>query len=661
MPRLSARSRNAIPKLFAFLFMPFTLAGQGACPDLPFDALGQQGYVVRRVDIVGPLAAALNSLRPRLPQPQSPVTSQAIEAGKAAIREDMAKWLILFDSPISVTVVVPSVTHCTNAAPYLLTVEYRFFTTKIPIAVSRSFDARSAAATDPGRSLASRSERRLEFTPNLGYNRSEQAFLGGRLAIFVPRFFNRVITEGYASARASWASVFAEGGSDRLGAAIARIDWRIGYRYVDQPTNRGPLRDARIAAQLALTSKLTSKAGLLWRYAAALEGGTQRSDIQSAPLLPSARFGTLKQAVGLTLNTWTQALNLSYGFQLGRVPDSGIVSYSKQILDLSHAGRFKSLQVESRVNAGVLIQHGPTPLNERFIGGGGQVPFLSGGAWVVNANPVVRSIPDFWLNSGVGGQFGSDRFAAFNLTASLPTWRYPLVPRELRNDRRIRDAIDGLLTSAESIIAALEKTNDAAHQALFATRDSFQSTIEAVETRALALNLDRCADQAATMAARIADLRKSNFWGPFLDQPTDPDDVTLPSLQTACFTNAADPELLVLAMKVEAHRQNIATQISRIDIARTRAIARQQMAFPRRTVNTMIEEMDVFSISPVALFDVAYVSPHRYYAVGGGLRLTLASSVHFTLTYAYNPSRRKGEAPGTLLFTLGFTNLLGSR
>ena len=661
MPRSSARSRNAIPRLLAFLFLPFTLAGQGTCPDLPFDVLGHQGYLVRQVDIVGPLSAALNSLRPRLPQPSSPITSEAIEAGKAAIREDMAKWLILFDSPISVTVVQPTVTHCTNAAPYLLTVEYRFFTTRIPIAVSHSFEARSAAATDPGRSLASRSERRLELTPNLGYNRSEQAFLGGRLAIFVPRYFNRVIAEGYASARASRASVFAEGGADRSGAAIARLDWSIGYRYVDQPTNRGPLRDARLAAQLALTSKPTSQSGVLWRYAAAVEGGTQRSDIQSVPLLPSARFGTLKQAAGLTINTWTQALNLSYGFQLGRVPDSGIVSYSKHILDLSHAGRFKSLQLESRINAGVLVQHGPTPLNERFIGGGGQVPFLSGVAWVVNANPVVRSIPNFWLNSGVGGQFGSDRFAAFNLTASMPTWRYPLVPNEVRKDPQIRDAIEGLLTSAESIIAALEKTRDEAHQALFATREAFQTTIEAVETRALALNLDKCADQAATMGARIADLRKSNFWAPFLDQPTDPDDVTLPSLQTACFTNATDSELLALATKVEAHRQNIATQISRIDIARTTAIARQQMSFPRRTVKTMIEDMDVFSISPVALFDVAYVSPRSYYAVGGGLRITLASSVHFTLTYAYNPTRLKGEAPGTLLFSLGFINLFGSR
>ena len=163
------------------------------------------------------------------------------------------------------------------------------------------------------------------------------------------------------------------------------------------------------------------------------------------------------------------------------------------------------------------------------------------------------------------------------------------------------------------------------------------------------------------MGARIADLRKSNFWGPFLDQPTDPDDVTLPSLQTACFTNAADPELLALATRVEAHRQNIATQISRIDIARTRAIARQQLSFPRRTVKTMIEDMDVFSISPVALLDIAYVSPRSYYAVGGGLRLTLASSVHFTLTYAYNPRRLKGDAPGALLFSLGFTNLFGSR
>ena len=660
MLRLSVRSRNAIPRLL-LLLLPAALSAQGPCPDLPFDTLGRQGYVVRRVDIVGPLPSALNALRPKLPQPMSPVSNRSIEAGKAVIREAIANWRVLFDSPISATVVTPTVTDCTASAPLLLTVRYRFFTTKIPIAVSHTFEARSAATLDPGRSLAAAAERRIQIAPDFGYNRAEQLFGGGRLSIVAPRFFNRFTAQGYASARAARASLFAEGGSDRIDSNLARLDWRIGYDYADRPTDRGPLRDARLSAQFAATSKPIGESGLLWRYAASLEGGSLRSNILSPALLSSTRFGTLKQAAGLTFNSWTQALSLSYGLQLGRVPNGGLVSYSKHIVDLSYDGRLKPLQFESRFNAGVLLRHGPTPLHERFIGDGGQLPFLNGSAWTIRANPVVRSIPNFWLNRGEGGEFGADRFASYNLTASVPTWRHPLVPSEVCDDPEIRDAIDGLLNSAQSIIAVLEKTKDAAHQALFATRQDFQTTIEAVETRALALKAESCADQAGTLGARIADLRQGQYWGPFLDRPADPDDVTLLSLQAVCFTNVQDPELLALASKVEAYRQNIATQIARIDAAKANATALRQMSFPRRTVKTMIEDMDAFSISPVALFDAARVSARTYYAVGGGLRLTLASSVHFTLTYAYNPSRLPGERTGALLFSIGLTNLFGKR
>lgn len=648
MQRFSARSPSAIPRLFALLLLATPIAAQSTCPNQSFDAFGAQGYAVRQVDLVGPLPAALNVLRPKLPQLASPVSSAAVESGKQAIREAIEHWPVLFDSPVAITLVSPDVVDCSNQAPLLLTVRYRFFTTKIPLAVSRTFEARSAAAADPGRALAARPERRLEITPNLGYNRAEQTFLGGRVAIAAPRYFNRIVAEGYASPRASRASVAAEGGTDRPEASIAHVDWRIGYQYADQPTNRGPMRDARLAAQLILTGKPNDASGVVWRYAASLEAGTQRSDFAS----PS-RFGTLKQAVGITLNTWTQAFNLSYGLQLGRVPDSGVVSYSKHIADLAYDARFKAIQIESRFNAGVLLRHGPTPYNERFFGGGAQTPFLGSANWSIQANPIVRSIPNFWLNA--------DRFAAYNLTAAAPVWRLPLVPREVRADPEIRDAITGLLNSAETLIAALERVKDTAHQALFVTREAFQSTIEAVGTRATVLGLGQCSDQADTLVAQIADLKRSTYWGPFLNPPSDPDDVTLPSLQAVCFTGTHDAEMLRLAADVEKHRLRILEQVSKIDLAKAMRVAQQQMAFPRRTVNTMIDDMDIFSISPVALADAARIGPRNYYAVGGGVRLTLASSVHFTLTYAYNPSRLPGDRPGALLISLGFANLFGKR
>ncbi len=648
MQRLSARSPSAIPKLLGYLLYAWPLAAQTVCPDQSLDSFGAQGYTIRQVNLAGPLPVALDVLRPQLPQPGSPVSNAAIEAGKQAIRDAIEHWPVLFDSLVAVTLVSPDVIDCSAQSPRLLTLRYRFFTTKIPLALSRTFEARSAAATDPGRALGARPERRFEITPNAGYNRTEQAFAGARVALAAPGLFNRFVAEAYASPRATRASLFAEGAADRPEARVARVDWYIGYRYADQPTNRGPLRDARVAAQIALTGRPLASSGLVWRYAASLEGGTQRSNFA----LP-ARFGTLKQAAGVSLNTWTQAFNLSYGLQLGRVADSGALSYSKHVADLAYDARIKSLQIESRLNAGVLLRYGPTPFNERFFGGGAVTPFLSVGTWRVQANPIVRSIPNFWLNA--------DRFAAYNLTVAAPVWRLPLAPRELRADPEIRDAITGVLNSAQTIIESLEKVKDPAHQVLFATRQTLQSTIEAVGSRAMALNLEKCSDLADTLAAQVADLKKSTYWGPFLNPPADPDDATLPNLQATCFASMQDPDMLRLAAEVEDHRKRIADQIAKIDLARAKLVAKQQMDFPRRTVNTMIDEMDLFSVSPVSLFDIARVGPRNYYAVGAGLRLTLASSVHFTVSYAYNPRRLPGERPGALLFSLGFLNLFGKR
>ena len=64
------------------------------------------------------------------------------------------------------------------------------------------------------------------------------------------------------------------------------------------------------------------------------------------------------------------------------------------------------------------------------------------------------------------------------------------------------------------------------------------------------------------------------------------------------------------------------------------------------------------------IFDGAHLGPAvtdpyggNRFAVGGGVRFSLASTVNMTLTYAVNPQRRPGEGSGALVFALTMRNL----
>lgn len=82
------------------------------------------------------------------------------------------------------------------------------------------------------------------------------------------------------------------------------------------------------------------------------------------------------------------------------------------------------------------------------------------------------------------------------------------------------------------------------------------------------------------------------------------------------------------------------------------------MAFVHRTLETLIKEVNIYSISPVAVFDVAHIGPATgglggtRYGPGGGIRFWLVSTFNFTLGYAWNPQHRPGEGPGAIFFSL---------
>jgi len=79
--------------------------------------------------------------------------------------------------------------------------------------------------------------------------------------------------------------------------------------------------------------------------------------------------------------------------------------------------------------------------------------------------------------------------------------------------------------------------------------------------------------------------------------------------------------------------------------------------------NTLFKDVNIYSISPVFVFDVARIGPRSgsiggtRYGPGGGVRLELATTAHFTLGYAVNVNRGPGEGRGNLFFAIGIRDL----
>jgi hypothetical protein len=147
--------------------------------------------------------------------------------------------------------------------------------------------------------------------------------------------------------------------------------------------------------------------------------------------------------------------------------------------------------------------------------------------------------------------------------------------------------------------------------------------------------------------------------------PVDSDD--LKSVQDACVEEVNrqwnDPGIKAAAAAVDAARTALWNDFSAIDQKLAAQKAAGDMAFVDRTLNTLFKELNIFSISPVAVFDTAWVGPAKgalggnRIGPGGGIRLELASYVNFTVGYAWNVSRQPGEGKGALFFSIGVRDL----
>jgi hypothetical protein len=119
-----------------------------------------------------------------------------------------------------------------------------------------------------------------------------------------------------------------------------------------------------------------------------------------------------------------------------------------------------------------------------------------------------------------------------------------------------------------------------------------------------------------------------------------------------------DPGIGTAATAVENVGAAILADFNSIDQKSAQQKATADIAFVSRTLKTLFNDLNIFSISPVAILDVASIGPTSNtfggtrIGPGGGIRFELASSVNFTLGYARNLNHHPGEGTGALFFSI---------
>jgi len=668
------------------------------CPDQTLDVFEAQGFTVNRVivsgpllngsmlrdDVVGPIVKAGSSLR-----------KADVDSGRAALRQYFLRIPALFDSPVAATVVTADVDAC-DATTKRLDVVYLVFTTKVPLALSRTFESRDAESRDPASRLAmAAAPVHYQFTPLVRYNALEHVVAGGRAAVKLPGAIDSLEAEVTASDVVLNADLELTGSREPGSGFTRRLEWRGGYHRHERPTgdpDEHETREEKFALQLTALSRPLGSFGAVLRGSTQFEGGHADTDFATTDLPAAYRsdagYGTWKSTAGATFRSRRYAWSATYGLQLGFTSGGDAVDFVKSVGDLAYDGHFAfpgadhyPLDVSARFGAGRISGDAGIPAAERFFGGNVAAPLLAGEEWDARATPVIRSFPAFsFSDPGNGGVAGGDYFLSYNLTTSIPVWIKPLVPREVTDDDFIRQSIDGMFTSGESFLETLYKISDPAHQRAVDASSPLKGILESIDARVQELLptlsgarervAERCQEQVETFMDTVDAISPKTYVGKLLSEPVDEDDATLPSVIRACVDAAgsslADAALAKSGSALVAARTAIAAQIGHIDAEAAHRQAVREMRTPRETVATVLDEMNAVAIGPLFVFDAArlgqYTAPSSHltrYAVGTGVGLTLASSFRFSAGYVWNTNRSPTERRGAAFATIELTTLLG--
>jgi hypothetical protein len=690
--------------------LPSAAAAQGdkTCPGSPTD---YQGRKVTRVRVTSPFAFfpaasyGFQQLAATLPLKEGDkFTASAYSRGAGVITETVRTSFVDGFSAMRFVATLPQLENCTADT---VEVHYVVYSSVFPPLFGQTFAVRQGAVEKPattGGSLGTKG--RFLIVPDSGYNHTRRGYAGGLVQSEMPvSIFDHLKLQASASSNSLLGNIDLNGKRMLAKHYLDRAEWHLSSTYSDLPAGAFRLKEAKLAASFFAQSKEIAPGKPILHYAVSLAGGHQQGTTLDAS---NSSYGDLKAVGGLESQQGVGAFSASYGLQLGSTLNDRTVDFAKHIIDLRYNLYFsplplflktqkepddracfigkthKPFSLEGQANAGIIQAFGAVPAAERFFGGNREsAPFIENQPWDVRGEPYIRSIPENQIGSinpafGVGGT----RFYSLNMTLAKVVMGRSLLPKEL-GDQGFVDALDGGIATAKLATLNTYLAQDPevvkAREAAKGAVTALATEVKKLKTALPSFSFGQPVD--AQIAGPLKDLKtKSTTTIAITEVILDKGNATrIPYLMdTLTPALLADldkikaaltaPEHAAAAANVGALRDALQAALDQLKTdwvpnpaarARASAQADQDLATAEKVLNTLLYQLNIYSVAPVGIFDVARVWPSGVgvrYGLGGGVRVSLVNA-NFTIGYAANPVRSNKEGPGALFFKLDVTNI----
>jgi hypothetical protein len=435
----------------------------------------------------------------------------------------------------------------------------------------------------------------------------------------------------------------------------------------------------------------------------------------------SSAYGGLKTYVGSTFVKGTWSLTGSYGLQLGTQGFSSKIEFAKHVGNLAFSKRWipepdkdggvhKVTTLDIRTAGGIIQTFGRIPVPERFFGGNSPQSFIENNDWEILSAPLIRSLPQNTLNSGATiGAIGGTKFYSANVTIARPVWGRPILFKEIITDPDFSFAMTSSIESAQNILATYHAAELGLYKTLAAKiiNDNLNPNNRSLKTEINELFAilkdpqqvpDKIPGATQTYSTQKRLLRESVF----IIRKTLSDEekiaTTIEALLSNCDTNIADctggfaqvaestkifaatfkvyqitvtdpaesqrflnaiNEMLRLAGNLERKQQELLTDFNAVDTGAADTLARNELKDVRMAIDAMTKELNLYSISPVGMFDVARIFPDNFgtrFGAGPGIRFSIAN-FNATFGYVFNLNRKPGEKTGAFTFNFGVSDI----
>jgi len=596
-----------------------------------------------------------------------------------------------------------------------LRIVYAIFTSVLP-SPQPTYEEQSSEAQRPGTTGARRAEETKPVVIPLVGNDSTRGTFGG-IGFLDEIWRFGVVGQTEISGNSSSGYLTLGSPSAARASADHPTVWAGSFIYNDTPAGSARYKESKFNIRASSSKEAFGSAHSVFRYGGAIEGGSQDSTTApSSNIVPNSNLGSVKLYGGLTGLSGTNGFTASVGFQLGTTFRAGSSTFEKYLLNFGYSHTFpvnrpkplgdrdpfthvgltggvhRSLSLDMNFAAGLIQNAADTPLAERFFGGNVVQPFIPDDSWSIPNGAFVRSIPENRLGALSNSAPGGSRFYSANVTVAFTVWGKPILPKELvvsesparpemtEQNTGFPEVLNFPFNTAAISIANTKQLNDPAFISAMKGVSAKGDQLSQKSTDLLNVLKQIPPDVAAqgTLKKQISAVRSNLLsvreGAKEVAAKPDPQVVaalttgSIPALTTAVGQLATGlsgtsvagliPQLQVLAGEIA----DLSSQIGRVAIVpKDKYIdaAWKELAPGHRALDVFMHDLNVYSISPVAMVDAARVWPTGEgvrYGIGPGLRLSIIN-VNVTFGYSVSPHRTAGEKLGAIYMKLDVTNL----